>query len=251
MGFFDNAWKAMDGFAQEATKHIGPAAAEVWKQADKFGQEQLAPAAAETWKHLDAFGQEAGKKIGPVAGEAWKRADEFGQEAGKQIGPAAVETWKHMDKFGQDAGEWVREHPGETAGIVACVVAAPVAIGVANVGLKVAGFTAAGVATGLFACAPYPLVTILTTYRFRGCRLPVSNRKRRRRKCICCPSERWSWRCGCGHCPRYRCRNSYRGSGRCDCSCGREGCQERQQEEGQEEQEKGRGCGGWNGRASG
>jgi hypothetical protein len=48
MGFFDDAWKAMDGFGQEAAKHIGPAAAEAWKQADKFGQEQLAPAAAET-----------------------------------------------------------------------------------------------------------------------------------------------------------------------------------------------------------
>ncbi|KAF1831573.1 hypothetical protein BDW02DRAFT_571907 [Decorospora gaudefroyi] len=142
MGFFDDAWKAMDGFGQEAAKQVGPVA-------------------GEAWKHLDAFGQEAGKAMGPAAAETWKHLDAFGQEAGKAIGPAAAETWKHMDKFGHEhvgpaalrTKEWIKEHPGETAGIVACVVAAPVAIGVAGKVLRVAGFARSGVVAGSAAAA--------------------------------------------------------------------------------------------------
>ena len=140
MGFFDNAWKAMDAFGQNAGKQVGSAAAETWKHLDAFGQEagkRIGPAAAETWKNLDAFGQEAGKQVGSAGVEGWKRADAFGQEAGKHVGPAV----------GCAAG-WVRKHPGTSTGIVGCAVAAPIAIGVTTVGLGIAGFTATGVTAG-------------------------------------------------------------------------------------------------------
>ena len=205
MGFFDDAWRAMDGFGQEAAKQIGPAAAEAWKHADKFGQEQLGPAAAETWKNLDAFGQ----------------------EAGKHISPAVAETWKHLDEFGQNAGDWVREHPGETAGIVACVFAAPVAIGAANVGLKIAGFTAAGVAAGTLRYARFlASLQMLNTSRIRCRCFPISDWKCRRRKRVRYFPECWSWRCRCCNCPRHCCWNKHCNCGRCDSSCAHQGCQQ-------------------------
>ncbi|KAF1939157.1 hypothetical protein EJ02DRAFT_265314 [Clathrospora elynae] len=143
MGFLDDAWKAMDGFGQEAVKHVGPLATEVWKHVDNLGQEAVkhaAPVAAETWKRLDGFGQEAGKAIGPVAGEAWKQMDTFGQ---KHVVPAAVRT-----------KDWIEEHPGETVGIVASVIAAPVTVGVVGKALRIFGFGRAGI-TAMSAAAAY------------------------------------------------------------------------------------------------
>lgn len=113
----------------------------------------------EVIKALDNFGQQAGTHIGGAAIEAWRHADAFGQEAGKHIGGAAVETWKHLDSFGQEAGnnighavghskDWVVGHPGETAGIIGCVVAAPITIAMTPLALGAAGFTSAGVAAG-------------------------------------------------------------------------------------------------------
>jgi ElaB/YqjD/DUF883 family membrane-anchored ribosome-binding protein len=142
MSFFNDAWKAVDGFGQEAGKHIGGAANEAGKHLDAFGQEagkHIGGAANETFKQLDAFGQDAAQKIGPALGEAWKHVEAFGQEAGKQISVAAEHT-----------KQWVEEHPGETAGIIACVVAAPVGIAAAYATLHMVGFTTAGVAAGMF-----------------------------------------------------------------------------------------------------
>ena len=61
--------------------------------------------------------------------------DAFGQEAGKHVGIAAEHT-----------KQWNEEHPGETAGMIACVVAAPLGIGVAHGVLRMVGFTAKGIA---------------------------------------------------------------------------------------------------------
>ncbi|KAF7570854.1 hypothetical protein A1F94_005830 [Pyrenophora tritici-repentis] len=141
MGFFNNAWKALDGFGQEAGKHVGPALGETWKHLDAFGQEagkHVGPAVGEAWKHMDAFGHEVGKHVGGAAHEAWKNADAFGHEAGKHVGTAAVRGKK-----------WVEEHPKETVGVVGCVLAAPVGIAVARGMLGMAGFTATGVAAGM------------------------------------------------------------------------------------------------------
>ncbi|RAR08312.1 c6 finger domain-containing protein [Stemphylium lycopersici] len=142
---FDDAWKAMDGFGQEAGKRIGGAAAETVGHLDAFGQEagkHIGGAACETAKHLDAFGQEAGKNVGSALEESWKSMDAFGQEAGKQIA-AAVEHTK----------DWIEEHPGETSGIVACVLAAPAGAAIAGGVLHMVGFTATGVAAGSAAAA--------------------------------------------------------------------------------------------------
>lgn len=141
MGFFDDAWKALDGFGQEAGKHIGPVVGEAWKHMDEFGQNagrEIGPAAGEVWKALDGFGQEAGRHIGPAMGEAWKHMDEFGQNAGREIGPIA-----------RKAKDWIVEHPGETAGLVACVAAAPIVIAVTSQVLTGVGFTRAGIAAGV------------------------------------------------------------------------------------------------------
>ena len=173
MSFFNDAWKAMDNFGQEAGKHIGGAADEAGKGLDGFGQEagkHIGGAANDAGENLDAFGQEAAKHIGGAAEEAGKQIDDtvketyehveaFGHDAAEQIGPALEEAWKHVDAFGQEAGkqigiaaehtkQWVEEHPGETAGIIACVVAAPLGIAAAHGVLHMVGFTAAGVAAG-------------------------------------------------------------------------------------------------------
>jgi hypothetical protein len=175
MGFFDNAWKAMDAVRQIAGKQVGGAAAETWKHFDAFGQEagkHVGPAAAKTWKRLDAFGQEAGKHVGSVAVEGWKRADAFGQEAGKHVGPAV----------GCAAG-WVKKRPGTSTGIVACAVAAPIAIGVATVGLGIAGFTAAGITAGTCPLILYPLrLRVLSHRGVCRSRFSGSHRQCRRRK---------------------------------------------------------------------
>jgi ElaB/YqjD/DUF883 family membrane-anchored ribosome-binding protein len=176
MSFFNDAWKAMDGFGQEAGKNIGgaaddagkamggaaeeagKAAGEAAKHADDCGKEagkNIAGAAQEAAKHADEFGQEAGKNIAGVAEEAGKQFKEFGEEADAKIRPALEEAWNAMDAFGQEAGRqidiavkrtkrWVGEYPSETAGIVACIVAA------ASAGLHMVGFTATGVAAGMF-----------------------------------------------------------------------------------------------------
>jgi len=157
MAFFNDAWKAMDGFGQEAGKQIGGAADEVGKNFDQFGQEagrqighvtneageKIGTAAKETYEHVEAFGQDAAEQIRPALEEAWKDADAFGQEAGKQIGIAAEHT-----------KQWIEEHPGETAGIIACVLAAPLGIAAAHGALHMVGFTAAGVAAGKFPRMP-------------------------------------------------------------------------------------------------
>lgn len=99
--------------------------------------EHVGRAAFKTGRALDTFGQEAGKRIGPAAVETWKHLDAFGQEAGKNIGNAT-----------RPAKDWVSKHPTETARIVGCIVAAPVAIAVAPLALGCVGFTAGGVAAG-------------------------------------------------------------------------------------------------------
>jgi ElaB/YqjD/DUF883 family membrane-anchored ribosome-binding protein len=123
MSFLNNARKAMKSFGKEAGKHIGGATNTASKQ-------------------IRVFGKDIGPKIAPALEEAWKQADAFGQEAAKQTSAAAKHT-----------KQWVEQHPGETAGMFACVVAAPLGIGVAYSGLHMVGFTATGVAAGSAAAA--------------------------------------------------------------------------------------------------
>jgi len=102
----------------------------------------VASAAEETAKQVKAFGQDAAAQIGPALEEAWKHVDAFGQDAGKQISAAAQQTTR-----------WIQDHPGETAGIVACVAAAPAGVAAAGGVLHMVGFTATGVAAGSAAAA--------------------------------------------------------------------------------------------------
>jgi len=99
----------------------------------------VASAAEETAKQVKAFGQDAAAQIGPALEEAWKHVDAFGQDAGKQISAAAQQTTR-----------WIQDHPGETAGIVACVAAAPAGVAAAGGVLHMVGFTATGVAAGMY-----------------------------------------------------------------------------------------------------
>jgi hypothetical protein len=160
MDFFHNTWKALDGVGQEAGKHIGVAADETSKHLDAFEKDvgpKIEPALGEAWKHVDSLGQEAGKHIGGAAHETFRHLDEFGKEVGPKIGPAMEDVWKRMGAFGQEAEKqtkkWVEKHPGETAGMIACVVAAPLGIAAAHGVLHMVGFTATGVAAGTIAAA--------------------------------------------------------------------------------------------------
>ncbi|KAF3052179.1 hypothetical protein E8E11_006864 [Didymella keratinophila] len=105
------------------------------------------PAIGEAVIRADAVGQEAGKHIGGAAVEAWKHANSIGHEAAKTIGPGVGEAIKGADAFSQE------KHPGEIAGIAACVVTTPVAIAVTGQVLGAAGFTAQCVAAGSAAAA--------------------------------------------------------------------------------------------------
>jgi hypothetical protein len=63
----------------------------------------------------------------------------YGQKAGRNIGTAAIVS-----------KDWVVDHPGQTAGIVSCVAAAPLAIAAAPLALGAAGFSSAGVVAGKY-----------------------------------------------------------------------------------------------------
>ena len=141
---------------------MGGVAHETWKHLDAFGQDvgpKVGSALGDAWKHMDAFGQEAGKHVGGAAHGTFIQLDAFGQDVGPKIGPALEEAWKQADAFGQEAGkyaslaaqhtkQWIKEHPGETAGMIACVVAAPLGIGAAHSVLRMVGFTVKGIAAG-------------------------------------------------------------------------------------------------------
>lgn len=96
---------------------------------------------ARAWGALDAVGQQASRiiseKAGPTVGHAPVALSACCQETGKAVGGAAVQT-----------SEWVKKHRGQTAGIVGCVIATPVAIAVTSLVLGAAGFGAAGIVAG-------------------------------------------------------------------------------------------------------
>jgi len=119
MAFFGQTAKAIDGIGQEVGRHVGGAA-------------------FEARKHLDNVGHEVGRQVGEAAPKALQKLDQVGQEVGKKVSGAAART-----------GGWIVKHPGETASIVGCVVAAPLAIAITPLVLGAIGFTSAGVAAGM------------------------------------------------------------------------------------------------------
>jgi hypothetical protein len=109
------------------------------------------------------------------------------QQPGKQIGIAAERT-----------KQWVEKYPRETAGIIACIVAAPLGIAAAHGLLYMVGFMAAGVAAGTF----FDVVNISSTFwltYLRIYRRCCTSRYRQRRswKHFCSSSKRSSGRCWC------------------------------------------------------
>ena len=116
MGFFDNAWEAMDGFGQEATRRFGPAVADAWENAGAFAHEAAkltGPAAADARRQLDKLGQEVGKHAAPIAKEALKSANAVARLAGNHLAArqgnalprqAGEEDsdWQFIQEFGED-----------------------------------------------------------------------------------------------------------------------------------------------------
>lgn len=74
-------------------------------------------------------------KASSAAFGAWK----FGQNATNAIGSAAITS-----------KDWAVKHPGQTAGMVGCVAAAPVAIAVTPLVMGAVGFSASGVVAGTY-----------------------------------------------------------------------------------------------------
>jgi hypothetical protein len=67
---------------------------------------------------------------------------------GHQAGNLAQQAGKHIGKAAITSKDWVADHPGQTAGMVGCVAAAPVAIIAAPLALTAAGFSASGIVAG-------------------------------------------------------------------------------------------------------
>jgi hypothetical protein len=177
MGFFDEAIKKLDDLSQEVGKTAINAVAEVNKH--------IPPS---TFQSLENFGEEAGKHVGitaddvwkallgagPTAEDVWKKLDVLGQgavvkDANKFEWDAAVDvkSWilKHpgqtaayvkswMEKNpGQataDVKSWIVEHQGQAAGILAGILAPPLAMAAVPVILGGLGFTVGGAAAGMY-----------------------------------------------------------------------------------------------------
>jgi hypothetical protein len=69
---------------------------------------------------------------------------------GHQAGQLSQQAGKHIGKAAITSKDWVVDHPGQTAGMVSCVAAAPLAMMAAPVVLGAAGFSASGVVAGKF-----------------------------------------------------------------------------------------------------
>jgi hypothetical protein len=175
MGFFDEAIKKLDDLSQEVGKHAINAAAEVNKHVppstfqslENFGEEagkHVGATADDVWKALLGAGNEIGKYAGPTAEEVWKKLDVLGQEAGKHIGgvvddakkfewdaAADMKSWikKNPGHTAADFKSWIEAHPKQAAGILAGILAPPLAIAAVPVMLGGLGFTAGGVAAGM------------------------------------------------------------------------------------------------------
>jgi hypothetical protein len=175
MGFFDEAIKKLDDLSQEVGKHAINAAAEVNKHVlpstfqslENFGEEagkHVGITADDVWKALLGAGNEIGKHAESTAEDVWKKLDVLGQEAGKHIGgvvedakkfewdaAADVKSWikKNPGHTAADFKSWVEAHPKQAAGILAGILAPPLAIAAVPVMLGGLGFTAGGVAAGM------------------------------------------------------------------------------------------------------
>ena len=185
MGFLDNAWKALDGFGQEAGKHVGPALGEAWKHLDAFGQEagkHVVPAVEEAWEHaksfahsaseyrnplsnalaqtpresfdwtfLDQFGQDMAKRVGSTADDFWQKmsSGDFVKDIGKLAIPKIEFTEKDLGAFSEGLKQWILQHPKEFATLLACVASGPMTAIVTPAMLGLVGFTPIGIGAGM------------------------------------------------------------------------------------------------------
>jgi len=185
MGFFDDAWKALDGLGQEAGKHVGPALGEAWERMDAFGQEagkHVGPAVGEAWKHAKSFTHSPKKYRNPgpnALAQAphehfdWTFLEQFGEKMAKQVGSTADDFWQNMNggDFVQDIGklvlpkiefndkdlggfserlkQWILQHPKEFATLLACVASGPITAIYTSTMLGLAGFTPIGIGAGI------------------------------------------------------------------------------------------------------
>jgi hypothetical protein len=158
MGFFNDALQKLDELNQEVSKHAINAVAEANKHIpsafqtlENFGEEagkHVGATADNVWKALLGAGDQIGKHAGPAAEDAWKKLDVLGQEAGKRIGGVVEDAKKLEWERAAGAKSWMENHPKQVAGIAAALVAPPLAIAAVPVVLGGLGFTAAGVAAG-------------------------------------------------------------------------------------------------------
>lgn len=173
MGLFEDALRTLDDISHEVGKHASHAAADVGKAVNGIGQEVNKHIDPATWSTLANFGEEAGKHVGATADDIWKALLGAGEEMGEKAGPLADDARHALAGLGQEAGkhiggavedakkieweklpaeikEWIEKHPGETAGLAAGVLAAPLAMAAVPPALAAVGFTAEGVALGTY-----------------------------------------------------------------------------------------------------
>ncbi|KAF2689555.1 hypothetical protein K458DRAFT_129215 [Lentithecium fluviatile CBS 122367] len=173
MGFLEDAFKTLDSIGHDVSKHAGHAVAdsraadsvgqEIGSRIDPstlrvlehFGEEagkHVGATADDIWKALMGAGGEIGKHTGPVVDDVGRALGGFGQEVGKHIA-GAVEDAKEADweSLPADIREWIEKHPEQTMGIVAGISAAPLAVAAVPAVLGAAGFTAEVVAAGSIA----------------------------------------------------------------------------------------------------
>lgn len=139
MAFF-NALNGIDKLGLTVGQTIGPQVVGAVEAINKFRQD-VGPQVVGAINAMEKFGQETGPQfVGAV--------HHFGRGIGQTIGP-------HVDSAIVKGKDWITKHPGETVAVVGCVAAAPVAIALTPLALGAAGFTAGGVAAGMFTFTPH------------------------------------------------------------------------------------------------
>jgi hypothetical protein len=190
MGFFGNAFKALDQFghnipkyaehaapmitgaasviSQEAQRHAGYAARDFDWFVNNAGQEVIKNIDPNTLQGLGNFGEEVGKNLGATADDVWKALLGAHEEVGKHVGGAL----DNAKSFGWEAAakavkEWVVQHP-ELAVAIAAALAGSVAVMAVPPVLGALGFTEGGVVAGKPTKTQVSL-RLLTKFRLYRC----------------------------------------------------------------------------------
>lgn len=159
MGFSDDALKIWNDVSGTVGEAAGSAGEEINQRIDlrflqQLGEEigkHVGATADDVWKALLGAGEDIGKHAGPMIGDVGKAFDGYGKEVGKHLAGALEAGQKiEWERLPVEMKDWIEKHPVQTMGIVIGLLAAPLAVASVPAVLSAIGFTADGVALGVY-----------------------------------------------------------------------------------------------------